>query len=74
MNGRIGLATVESFISQLQTGQKMPEMHSSAGYDLAVFLDTSYKFINRQQEEQEGAMSAMIKKMQNMTQGKQEEE
>lgn len=44
MYGRIGLATVESFISQIETGQKMPEAQGGTGYDVAAFLDAAHKF------------------------------
>lgn len=39
-----------------------------------MFLDTAYKFVNRQHEEQEGVMSAMIKKMQKVAIDKPKEE
>lgn len=47
MEGRIGLATVESFISQIQTGQRLPETQTPTGYDLALFLDASFKATNQ---------------------------
>lgn len=64
MEGRIALATVSVLVSQLQTGQVMPEETCLDGYDLSTFLDNAYrKAYCKDQEKPEGIMAAMLQKM-----------
>ena len=43
MEGRVALGVVSAFVSQLETGQGLPQQTSADAYDLSGFLEQAYK-------------------------------